>query len=646
MTTPLAPGVIVNVSQTPLAVSPETSGAGLAAFCLPYNIGPTTPVQVSSFEQFANLFGTFAQSNGSFLHHSVYQYFNNGGSSCLVCRVPNTDAVAATLALADLGLQAPATPSPTFATTGGTVAAGVYKVEQTYVTASGETLPSSFATVTTTGSTATISIPSPAAAAGATGWYAYVTQVGGSTYTRQQTAGSPTNIGTALTITAPPTSSGLAPPVTSAATTNVITVKANSVGAWGNGVQVALTSANGLASGGTPASGPRFNLLVYANGNTSSPAETFPSVSVNPNDSRSLAAVVNSPFAGSKFITVTVTMPTGGYVQGVTDPAFVSATSLASGADGSTIPSSTSTPTLSASVAAAFNMLQNQIVYLNLPGLTVAGSPQTPDVTTINALLAWADSRGNTMLVIDGPNPNPPLTSAQVAANYIALVSGTAVLSSDANGGVYAPYMYVLDPSSSVQGSMRYVPPGGAMLAVWDRAQQLYGIQQAPAGTWATVNTQSLETLFTQADQAALNAAQINPIIAIPNVGFAVFGARTLNVGMPDRYINVQRTIIQVTSDLNAIILPFTFQNNDATLWANVTAALTTYLTQQMQAGVLAGSTPAQAFNVLCDATNNTPTTATSGFVYATVGIAVSSPAEFFVISLQLLSGSSTTSTS
>lgn len=646
MTTPLAPGVYVNVSQTPLATAPDTTGAGLAAFCLPYNIGPTTPVLVQNFEQFVNLFGSFSQSNGSLLHHAVYQYFNNGGSQCLVCRVPNTDATAASLSLSDLGLQPPATPSPTTAGTGGTVAAGVYKVELTYVSASGETVASSFGSVTASGSTSTITIPSPAASAGATGWYAYVTQAGGTTYTRQQTAGSPTNIGTSLTISAPPTSSGAAPPATSTATAAIIAVKANSVGAWGNGVSVAITSANGLAANGSPASGPRFNFLVYANGNTTTPAETFPSVSVNPNDSRNLAAVVNSPFAGSKYVTLTVTMPTGGYVQGVTDPAFVTATSLTTGADGSTVPSSTSTPALSASVQAAFNTLQNQIVYLNLPGLTVAGQPQTVDVTTINSLLTWADSRGDVMLVIDGPTPNPPETSAQVAANYTALVSGTANLSPDANGTVYGPWEYVLDPSSTVQGAMRYVPPGGAVLAVWDRAQSTYGISQAPAGTWATVNTQALEASFTQADQAALNQAQINPILAIPNVGFAIFGARTLNVGMPSRYVNVQRTIIQVTNDLNAIILPFTFSDNDATLWANLTAALTTYLTQQMQAGVLAGSTPAEAFSVLCDATNNTPTTAASGYVYATVGIAVSSPAEFFQINLQLLSGSTTVSTS
>jgi hypothetical protein len=113
---------------------------------------------------------------------------------------------------------APAPPVPTKTNTGGTVLTGTYGVKVTYVSASGETLASAAGTVTTVADTSTITIPSPAPITGATGWYAYVTQVGGSTYTRQQTAGSPTAIGTGLTLTAPPTSSGAQAPTTAGCT--------------------------------------------------------------------------------------------------------------------------------------------------------------------------------------------------------------------------------------------------------------------------------------------------------------------------------------------------------------------------------------------------------------------------------------------
>jgi hypothetical protein len=111
------------------------------------------------------------------------------------------------------GAIAPPIPTLSTADAGGTVLAGSYQVRITYVTAAGETLPTLAQTVTTSGSTSTITISSPPPASGATGWYAYVTQVGGATFTRQQLPGVPTAIGADLTLTAPPTSAGAAPPL-------------------------------------------------------------------------------------------------------------------------------------------------------------------------------------------------------------------------------------------------------------------------------------------------------------------------------------------------------------------------------------------------------------------------------------------------
>jgi PKD domain len=101
------------------------------------------------------------------------------------------------------------TPQVTTATTGGTVPAGTYRVEVTYVTAKGEQLPSASTSVTTTGGTSTIEIPSPPANSQATGWYAYVTQPNGTTFAQQQ--GLQT-VGQDLTLSSRPTT-GAAPPV-------------------------------------------------------------------------------------------------------------------------------------------------------------------------------------------------------------------------------------------------------------------------------------------------------------------------------------------------------------------------------------------------------------------------------------------------
>lgn len=162
-------------------------------------------------------------------------------------------------------LYPPIAPVPTTAASGGTVLAGVYGVEVTYVNAAGETTGSVAGTVTTTGSVSTITIPSPIAATGATGWYAYVTQVGGSTYTRQQTPGSPTAIGTALTITAPPSSGGANPPAANTSAVQVFTLGVNQPLFWNN----LLSSANPFTSNVT-----KF-YLVNASGFTANPQMAF-----------------------------------------------------------------------------------------------------------------------------------------------------------------------------------------------------------------------------------------------------------------------------------------------------------------------------------------------------------------------------------
>ena len=107
-------------------------------------------------------------------------------------------------------VAAPAAPTVTPAASGGTVLAGTYQVVISYVNVQGETLGSTAAPVTTTGSTSTITVTSPPAIAYAASWYAYVSQAGGTALaaTRQQAAGSPTAIGTNLVLTAPPTSTG------------------------------------------------------------------------------------------------------------------------------------------------------------------------------------------------------------------------------------------------------------------------------------------------------------------------------------------------------------------------------------------------------------------------------------------------------
>ena len=108
-------------------------------------------------------------------------------------------------------LAPPAVPSLAESGSGGSMSAGTYGVEVTYVNSYGETTASSSSSQAISGAGELV-ITSPVAEGNATGWYAYVTVANGGTYYRQQTPGSPTAIATNLTLLANPTTGGANPP--------------------------------------------------------------------------------------------------------------------------------------------------------------------------------------------------------------------------------------------------------------------------------------------------------------------------------------------------------------------------------------------------------------------------------------------------
>src|SRR3954464_4683612 len=93
MPTYLTPGVYVE--EVPSTSKPiEGVGTSIAAFVGLAPGGPVnTPMRISNWTQFAKLFGDPNEPDngpfmdGAYLAHSVYGFFQNGGSLCWVVRV-------------------------------------------------------------------------------------------------------------------------------------------------------------------------------------------------------------------------------------------------------------------------------------------------------------------------------------------------------------------------------------------------------------------------------------------------------------------------------------------------------------------------------------------------------------------------------
>jgi len=117
-------------------------------------------------------------------------------------------------------------------------------------------------------------------------------------------------------------------------------------------------------------------------------------------------------------------------------------------------------------------------------------------------------------------------------------------------------------------------------------------------------------------------------------------GARTLNNTPGDRYINVRRSMIFLKKELTDRSAFAVFENNSERLWNQIRTSLSNFLRDYWSQGGLRGATPAQAFYVRCDASNNSPAQILSGRVNIEIGVAVEYPAEFIVISIGQITGS------
>ena len=97
MPTYLTPGVYVE--EVPSANKPiEGVSTSIAAFVGLAPGGPVnTPMRISNWTQFAKIFGDPSEPDngpfmeGAYLAHSVYGFFQNGGSLCWVVRVGAPD---------------------------------------------------------------------------------------------------------------------------------------------------------------------------------------------------------------------------------------------------------------------------------------------------------------------------------------------------------------------------------------------------------------------------------------------------------------------------------------------------------------------------------------------------------------------------
>lgn len=292
-----------------------------------------------------------------------------------------------------------------------------------------------------------------------------------------------------------------------------------------------------------------------------------------------------------------------------------------------------------AAYAAALTAFQpvNGPLVLNLPGVTTAN--------TVKLAVTEAADRGDMFVVCDTAAGLAPAAVNTYVNTDLNLSSITA--SAPSHAAVYYPHVHMPAIGSTVPGRTTLRAPGGAVVGLMLSTDTRVGPWKAPAGLQAQLSGAiAVERMLSNTELTLLNSNHVNAIRSIMGAGVVVMGARTVKKSGMDRYVNVRRTVIEITEALKNATQFAVFENNDERLWGRLTAVCAQYLGSVWQSGGLKGVNPGDAFYVKCDETNNTPGSIEQGRVNIEVGINPLGPAEFVVINIGQFDGGSSATVS
>lgn len=377
-------------------------------------------------------------------------------------------------------------------------------------------------------------------------------------------------------------------------------------GAWGNQINVTVTNSS-VAD--------HFNVSIYYGGNTDAYlVEQFTDLNMLTASARYAVTVIN---ASSNYV---VAADLASSSTGATkNPAVITNQPLTTGANGAAI--------TAVSSYSGFDTIEQSLV-LNVPGFT--------DTVTVNAAIAYAESRDDVFVVVDGVD--------DTAANQITVANSYA---SSSLAAVYYPRLTIPDPTLGIgapSGATLTVGAGGAVVGLIASTDASRGVFKAPAGLTARLSGAVAVRKLTNAELDSLNsnAAAVNAIKFVSGSGIVVMGSRTLKAGYIDKYVPVRRSLIYLRKALIDLTQFAIFEPNDARLWRRIDAAISAFLTQFWAQGGLRGTTPQQAFFVKVDSGNNPQASIDNGFVNVEVGVALQRPAEFIVIKISQYDGGTT----
>jgi phage tail sheath protein FI len=272
---------------------------------------------------------------------------------------------------------------------------------------------------------------------------------------------------------------------------------------------------------------------------------------------------------------------------------------------------------------------QPEVAIVAAPDLGAHLSADADRQQVVSALLRTANSRLDRLVLLDVPADQP---GAAGALGWVANLPGDSA--QRRAGAVYYPGLLVPDPLGGPATPLRAVPPSGHVAGVISRLDRERGAFYTPANV-VLEEAVDLDPPLTETEQQAVFAAGLNLLRCAPGRGLQVWGGRTLDPGRRHRYVAHRRLLHRLVRAIRRVADPLVFDVNGPELRLSLVRAVTSVLLAAFRAGALAGDRPQDAFQVVCDETNNPPG-ADPGQVVCDIVVAPAAPMEFIRLRLMV----------
>jgi hypothetical protein len=287
--------------------------------------------------------------------------------------------------------------------------------------------------------------------------------------------------------------------------------------------------------------------------------------------------------------------------------------------------SNTNTQGLQASdYTISINLLKNkdafQYNFITVPGL-IDNSSFSAHVSELSNLISNAQDRGDTMVILDNVGYGATVNTSLVAA----ATRDTSYAAS------YYPWIMTLNPNN---GNQVWVPPSTLIPGVYAFSDSVSDPWIAPAG----VNRGVIGTAVRAERQLSKNTrddlykGNVNPIATFQGSGVTVFGQKTLQKKRSalDR-INVRRLLIELKSFISQVADTLVFEPNNEITRNNFLSQVNPYLSSVQQRQGLT------QFRVVMDESNNTPTTIDNNELIGAIYLQPTRTAEFIILDFNVL---------